>query len=301
MKQNQLCAITLVETAGDLRSAILLLQGLRLFGGRLSQTPAWIFYPPQRPLPDLAGAFSGLEPIDFIPLALDATAPGSQYPFASKVHACAQAEALAGTRLRSLAWFNPGCLIVNPSLLFDLDPAFDAAFRPVHHTNIGSPAQAPLDDYWRAVYHSAGLDEAPFTVESFADARVLRPYFNTHCFAVNPALGLFAAWWEHFQALVMQTAFQSGPCRQPLPRIFLHQAILSALVAKRLDRERLRLLPPAYSYPLHLHPLVPTGRRPRRLNDLVCPVYEDAFEYPGSLNGLQTNEPLRSWLAEHSG
>ncbi len=86
-----------------------------------------------------------------------------------------------------------------------------------------------------------------------------------------------------------------------MPRIFLHQAILSALAAKNLGRERIRLLPPAYSYPLHLHPQVPTGRQPGRLNDLVCPVYEDAFEFPVTFNGLQIDQPLRSWLAEHSG
>jgi hypothetical protein len=290
--------MTLVETEQEARGVRLLLKSLRCFGGPLRHIPAWIFYRPDDPPDNLTGTFSGLDPFQLIPLELNAATPGSDYPFASKLRACAQAEALADARLRSLVWFNPGCLVVNPPLLFDLGPAFDAAFRPVHHRNIGSLAQEPLDGYWEAVYRSAGLEEAPFTVESFADLQILRPYFNTHCFAVNPALELFAACWEHFQALVTHTGFQSGPCREPLRRIFLHQAILSALVAKRLERERLCLLPPAYSYPLHLHPQVPPGRRPGRLNDLVCPVYEDNFEFPVTLNGLQVDEPLRSWLVE---
>ena len=297
---TNLCAITLVETPADARSARLLLNSLRAFGGTLSHIPAWIFYQPEPHQPDLTRAFSGLKAVQLIPLDLDAAAPGSDYPFASKVHACAQAEALAGAQLRSLVWFNPQCLILAPPLLIDLSPDFDAALRPVHHKNIGSLAQTPLDDYWQAVYRSAGLEETPFTVESFADAQTLRPYFNTHCFAMNPALGLFAAWREHFQALTCDAAFQSGPCQRPLPRIFLHQAILSTLVAKSLARKRIRLLPPAYSYPLHLHLQVPAGRQPRRLNDLVCPVYEDAFEFPVTLNGLQVDEPLYSWLAKHS-
>jgi hypothetical protein len=75
---------------------------------------------------------------------------------------------------------------------------------------------------------------------------------------------------------------------------------LSALVAKNLGRERIRLLPPEYSYPLHLHLQVPPARQPRRLNDLVCPVYEETFDYPASLNGLHVDEPLRSWLAASS-
>lgn len=112
--RDQLCAITLVETAQDLRSARLLLCSLRLFGGPLCHTPAWIFYQPGHPLPDLTSALCDLEPVQFIPLDLDAAAPGSDYPFASKVRACSQAETLAGPQLRSLVWFNPQCLIVAP-------------------------------------------------------------------------------------------------------------------------------------------------------------------------------------------
>ncbi len=177
------------RNAQDLRSARLLLCSLRLFGGPLCHTPAWIFYQPGHPLPDLTSALSDLEPVQFIPLDLDAAAPGSDYPFASKVRACSQAETLAGPQLRSLVWFNPQCLIVAPPLLFDLSPAFDAAFRPVHHMNIGSPAQAPLDDYWGAVYRSTGLDEASFTVESFADARDPAPLFQHALFCDQPCPG----------------------------------------------------------------------------------------------------------------
>lgn len=296
---SPVCVITLVETPAEIQSARLLLDSLRRFGGPLSSIPVWIFYPPELALADIPEPFPNLQPIQLIPLNIEPS--GSDYPFAAKVQACAQAEALAQDRQRTLIWFNPGCLVVNPPLLFDLAPGYDAAFRPVHHTNIGSPAQGRLDDYWGAVYGSVGLDEAPFTVESFADAQVLRPYFNTHCFAVNPALGLFAAWQEHFQALVKDPAFQSSACQGPLQRIFLHQAVLSALVARRLERERLRLLPPAYSYPLHLHPQVPAGRQAGCLNDLVCPVYEDTFEYPATLNGLEVEAPLSAWLVEHSG
>jgi hypothetical protein len=297
-QQYRLCVMTLVETTQEAQGARLLIKSLRLFGGPLRHAPVWMFFQPELPIGDLLDIFADVEGIQFIPLNLDRAAPGSNYPFGSKVHACAQAEASAGASFRTLVWFNPGCLIVNPPSLFNLAPSFDAAFRPVHHQNIGSPAHNPPDDYWQAVYHSVGLDEAPFTVESFADLQTLRPYFNTHCFSIHPALGLFSAWQQCFRVLVDDVAFQSGPCRGPLQRIFLHQAVLSALVAKRLFPQRIRLLPPGYSYPLHMHPQISPNRRPFRLNDLVCPVYEGAFEYPVTLNGLQADEPLDSWLLE---
>jgi hypothetical protein len=275
-------------------------QSLRLFGGSLSQAPIQIFFQPEPQTVDRLNTFAGIENIQLTPLALDPTASGSDYPFASKVHACAQAETMAGSSTRTLIWFNPGCLIVRPPTLFGLTPSFDAAFRPVHHQNIGSLAQMPLDDYWQAVYRAAGLDEAPFMVESFADSRTLRPYFNTHCFSINPSLGLLNSWQQCFRTMVDEISFQSGPCNGPLERIFLHQAVLSTLAAKHLGQERIRLLPPVYSYPLHMHPQISPDRRPRRLNDLVCPVYEGAFKYPDILNGLQVDEPLHSWLQDYT-
>ena len=74
--------------------------------------------------------------------------------------------------------------------------------------------------------------------------------------------------------------------------------ILSALLTKRLDWGRMRILPPEYSYPLHFHHRVPPSLRPQILNSQVCPVYEEAFRYPDTLNGLEASEPLRSWLMD---
>ena len=96
--------------------------------------------------------------------------------------------------------------------------------------------------------------------------------------------------------MITDQAFQSGPCQDERHHIFLHQAIWSALLTKLLDRKRVRLLPPEYSYPLHFHPEIPLARRAQTLNDLVCPVYEGAYTYPDTLNGLDVQEPLKSWL-----
>ena len=298
-EQNRLCVMTLVETAQEARDACMLLKSLRSFGGPLSHPPVRLFFQPELRTGDLLDALTDIEGVRFIPLNLDPVAPSSEYPLASRVLSCAQAEAQTSSQTRTLIWLNPGCLIVNPPMLFELAPPIEAAFRPVHHQNIGSPAQRPLDDFWQVVYRSVGLDEAPFTVESFADTQTLRPYFNTHCFSINPALGLLNVWQQCFQTLVGDAVFQSGPCHGPLERIFLHQAVLSALVAKTLGRERIRILPPEYSYPLHMHPQISPDQRPSRLNDLVCPVYEGAFEYPATLNGLQVDQPLHSWLQEY--
>jgi len=70
--------------------------------------------------------------------------------------------------------------------------------------------------------------------------------------------------------------------------------VLSALVVKRLARERVRFLPPEYNYPLNLLNEMPSDRRAPALNGLVNAVYEDAFPW----GGIEVQETLRSWLVE---
>jgi hypothetical protein len=279
--------------AGE-RMARTVVEGLRAFGGPLRDGEVWAFVlDPDR----LPRALPGVEGVQRLPLAAEEACP--PYPFAEKVAACAQAEAMAGPDVRSLVWLSLDCLIVNPPLLFDLGPApgvapADAAFRPVHHRNVGSAADEPPDDYWQAIYRALEIDDVPYTVESFADGQTLRPYFNTHCFAFDPASGLGRAWWESFRALVADEAFQASPCRDEPHQIFLHQAILSTLVPKLLPWERVRLLPPEYNYPLNLLGEMPADRRVSTLNSLVNAVYEDAFPW----DDVEVQEPLRSWLVE---
>ena len=277
--------------AGE-RLARIAVESLRAFGGPLADCPVWAFVLDPALL---SRALPGIEGVHCLPLAVDEDCP--PYPFAHKVAACAQAEAMAGPEVRSLVLLSLDCLIVNPPLLFDLGPGSgaapaDAAFRPVHHRNVGSPAHEPPDDFWHGIYRALDLDDASYTVQSFADGQTLRPYFNSHCFAFNPTTGLAGAWWAQFKALVADQAFQAGPCRDELHQIFLHQAILSTLVAQRLDRSRLRLLPPEYNYPLNLLKEMPPDLRAPALNSLVNAVYEDAFPW----SEIEVQEPLRSWL-----
>jgi len=284
-----LTAVSMVEGVYAARLAI---ESLRAFGGALCACPAWVFVRDSTALDPahVERAYVGLESVQVMPLSGEAGA--QPYPFRDKVRACAQAEAMAGPAVRSLVWLSPSCLIVRPPVLFDLVPPVGAAFRTVHHRNIGSPADEPLDAFWRGVYRAVGLGDAPYTVESFADGCEIRPYFNTHCFSVARARGLCRAWAERFEAMVADGAFQEGPCRDPLHRVFLHQAVLSTLVAKELGQKGIRLLPPEYSYPLHMHDQVPPERRARTLNDLVCAAYEEAIP----IDGFPIAEPLRSWL-----
>ena len=137
----------------------------------------------------------------------------------------------------------------------------------------------------------------PIAVESYVDGQRLRAYYNSHAFAINPGLGLLRRWAEVFETLVVDGAFQAAACHDARHQVFLHQAVLSTLLATTVDPARLRLLPPEYIYPYNLHAAVPEARQARALDDLVCIAYEDRSLDPAEIEDIAVGEPLRSWLA----
>jgi hypothetical protein len=270
---------------------------IRSFGGALSGCPILLF----ESQPEAADPWrSGEAGVKVFPLIVPDDLEG--YPLAAKVYACARAEDRAReSGARSLIWIDRCCLVVGPPVLFDLGGSFDAAVRPVHHRNVGISAGAPLDEYWQQVYEAVGIRDTSAVVETFVEAERIRAYFNTHAFAVNPGKGLLREWYEVFRTLVGNEDFQSGPCRDESHRIFLHQAVLSALLAAAVEWTRIRILPPEYNYPYNLHDSVPAARRARALNDLVTVVYEGRPLDPAAVGDIEIREPLRSWLAARTG
>lgn len=287
--------LTLVRSPEEKTGARILIDSLRTFGGALRECPIWIFEanPHNAPCQDLANEQARV-------IALEMPASLGDYFFADKVFACAQAEALASVETQALVWMDPTVLCVQPPTLFDLGTRIDAAFRPVHIRNVGALATEPLDDFWRGIITSVGVDDIALTVESFVDAQCLRAYFNTHAFAINPHCKLLMRWRDSFATLVRDTAFQARACNDTRHQVFLHQALLSALVAATLDPARIRILPPTYNYPYNLHARVPSERRARALNDLVCLTYEDRSLDPGAMTDIQVNVSLATWLARYA-
>ena len=281
---------TLVQTPYGKSRAHLLIDSLRAFGGEMSKCPFWLFEanPQKTSFKELQG-----QGVEILPLEIPEEI--RRYDLGGKVYACAQAEKLAPAHVRSLVWIDPGCVIVQPPVLYDLGEMYDATVRPVHIRNVGLLAGDPVDDFWKGVFASIGVEDIQSTVESFVDAQRIRAYFNTHAFAVNPAKGLCQGWLDHFASLVSDQAYQSAACQDEPHQVFLHQAVLSALLVTALEASRIRILPPDYNYPYNLHLEIPTARRASTLNDLVSFVYEDSFLDPERMD-ITVNEPLRSWL-----
>ena len=292
---DQTVFLTLVRTTGERACARILIDSIRSFGGVLSHCPIWLFEAnPQKAPCNRSGG------MDVQVLSLSVPDTVRHYYFADKVYASAQAEELVTPRVQSLIWIDPACLTIRPPLLFDLGQSYDAAVRPVHIRNVGLPPAEPLDGFWKKICETVGVHDIQTTVETFVDAQRIRSYFNSHAFAVSPAKGLLRRWFELFEALVSDEEFQMSSCQDELHQTFLHQAVLTALLATRLDPKRIRFLPPDYNYPYNLHQSVPPDRQALALNDLVCIAYEDRSLDPGVVDDINVHDPLRSWLSAHA-
>ena len=292
-------SVLFVTKAGDddeFASATLLAESIREFGGKLGSSPIWLF--DFGAFGDEGGFLSDLN-VKSVSAKVPESVEG--YELASKVHSCAEAERLAPSRIESLIWVSPDSVVVNVPELYILDENHDVAVRPVHIKNIGLAVGEPPNAYWSRVLDITGAESSEFVVESFVDRRRLRGYFNSHSYCVKPSLGLFRRWFECFRSLVQEENFQSSSCSDDLSRIFLHQAILSALTTSMIDHDRISILPPTYCYPYNLHSSIPAEDRANTLNQLTSFVYEDRSVDPRQITDITIHEPLRSWLKSRVG
>lgn len=291
MPRTETVFFTSVGAARQLPCARLLIESIRAHGGELARSPVWVLEqdPIGAPCDCLAGRGVQVFPVS-------TGDPLGGYLFSGKVSACARAEELAAGTVDSLVWLIPECLILRPPVLLELPDSLTAAVRPVHIKNIGLPAESAPDVFWEGIFGAVGEPDPSFTVESFVESERIRPYFNSAAFSVRPAAGLMRRWLELFEGLVNDAAFQVAACGDERHRIFLHQAVLSTLIATSVDRTGIRELPPDYGYPYNLHDSVPAEKRARVLDDLVCAIYEHRSVDPDSVTDIEMREPLRSWL-----
>jgi hypothetical protein len=278
-----------------MEAARLLIASLRRFGGEMGAAPVWVYEAASGDEADPGrGEAAPASGVTAIPLEVPPTL--AAWPYGAKVLACARAEARAQASTRSLVWLDPECLVVRPPLAFGLGDVADVAVRPVHLRGVGLTPGGPPDAFWGGVYDALGVEDVELTVESFIEGERLRAFFNSHGFAVRPALGLCGRWLDALLGLVGDAAFEEAACSDEPHRVFLFQAVFSALVATSVARTRLRVLPPGYAYPYNLHGRVPESRRAAALDDLVSFAWEGRSLRPATVTDVAIREPLRSWL-----
>jgi len=223
------------------------------------------------------------------------------YPLAIKAFSASIVEQEVNKNIRTLVWLDPGVIILNSPESLDLEGKYDVSLRPVSLVNdIGLPPGAEPNDYWSPIYNANKLDyKAVPTIETVVDAVRIQPYYNCEIYSVDPAKGICKEWAVQLEALLRDESYQKNTCTTPRRRLFLHQAVLSGIVASRVKSDRIKALPLTCSYPFNQHDLLAAEKKVSSLNRLSAVIFDYAWAGNSSwMDKIKTDEPLKSWLYE---
>jgi hypothetical protein len=233
-------------------------------------------------------------------LALEMDPAFLPYPLALKAFAAAQVEKRVKGTVSTLIWLDPGVIVLGPLGPLDLAGRYEAAVRPVTLANtIGLSPQTEPNDFWKPIYEKTGLDFATLpALETIVDTVRIQPYYNCEVFSFDPGLGLAEEWARLLTELLKDERYQKDVCTTFLRRLFLHQAVLSAVITSRAGPDRIRILRLAWGYPFSQHERLPAGKKAARLNDLSVVIFDATWDKaPGWMSAVRIDEPLRSWLS----
>lgn len=221
------------------------------------------------------------------------------YPLALKAFAASYVEQQVKGKVRTLTWLDPGVIILNSPQALDLEGRFDVSVRPVSLVNnIGLPPGVEPNDYWIPVYSANKLDYRTVqTIVTVVDEVKIQPYYNCEIFSVNPVKGICKEWAAQLEGLLRDESFQKNTCTTSQRRLFLHQAVLSGIIASRVKAGRIKALPLTCSYPFNQHDRLAPGKKLSSLNELSAVIFDYAWSSnPAWMDKIRIDEPLRSWL-----
>lgn len=282
------------------REAVLLGASLRRFGGTLAGSRLWVMVRDPGAVKTPERALLADQGAEIVPYPADE--PAASFPFTGRLLAAAEAEALANRESTLLICMDSASLVLKDPTPLLLPPGKSLGARPVDHANVGSPWEAPADDFWRLVYQRCDVDPAHlFPVAASSDGQPLRAYYNAGLLVLRPAAGLMGAWRQQFASGCRDVTFAPLYGRDPRYRLFVHQAVLSAVIVRRLGRDGVLDLPPTVNYPLHLHGQFRADRKASQLDDLVTVRYEQLLDDPSWARSIPMSQGLRDWLAARVG
>ncbi len=286
---------TFVSDPEQERAVASLVRSLRERGGRWSGSRVYVV---TSDLAKLPCASSRREGVEVLPLEMDPAFLG--YPLALKAFAAAQVESRIRERAATLIWLDPGVLVLAPPANLVLTAGADVAVRPVTLANtIGLPPGSAPNEYWRPIHAACGLDfRALPALTTIADGVPVQPYYNCEAFSFSPRLGLAVEWARLLAQLLKDADYQETACTTFLRKLFLHQAVLSAVITARVDPGRIRALPLSSGYPFSQHDRLPEGKKAASLDGVSVVIFDRAWQQdPEWLKRVPAGAPLRSWLA----
>lgn len=286
-----------VSHRATVQSAVLFIESLRSFGGQMSRLPVVVMVDQAA---DLDLTTLSMPRVECHPIDIDPA--WRAFPYSRKVHACATAERVLSERFGTLFYLDTEMLVFDAFPDLNLQENRDIALRPVMLLNaVGQSPRDPVDTFWQAVYQDVGVDHTRIpTLRSYVDEQEMRFYINCEAMAVHPKMGLWQSWQQAFVKRLQDTPFMEKACADDPHRIFLHQAVLSALVAARIPMNRIQWLADDTVYSILLHDRLPPLKKRADLTGARLVSYD--IQLAGSPE-IVTRVPMprdrRDWIVDH--
>lgn len=288
--------MTYVSSREQERLVWAMIKSVREFGGSYRNNKIFIVLADQNNQP--CNSLKG-DNIELLPLQMDTAF--ADYPLAVKAFAAAQVEKRVGEDVRTLIWLDPGVLVLNSVETLDLQDNYDVALRPVTLRNdIGIPPGTEPDGYWKPIFKTNRLNHKRLhSIRTIVGEEEIQPYYNCEVYSVNPRLGVCREWAMQLSGLLRNDIYQKTYCTTFLRQLFLHQALLSAVVTSKVQKNRMKQIPLTISYPFNQHGKLPSDRKITWLNELKIIIFDYAWaKIPSWENMIPSHEPLKSWLRE---
>jgi hypothetical protein len=284
--------LVMIASPAQEKQAGILVDSIRSFAGAYSNSPVYLVVTGTEPTlgESLHGRASKV-------IRLQMDEKYRSFPFADKVFACAQVEEMVEKEADWLVWLNPESLVLKEPALLAASPSIGALVRPVHIKNVGVGETEKADFFWKTIFAAAATQESSvWAVESSVDRQRLKAYFNSGFMGFRPSIGIYRAWKRAFEELLVNENLLARLCPDDAHKIFLHQALMSAITVSKLREEDIQVLPPEYGYPLLLHSSIPPDRRASNLGGLVTVIHDGRLAQ--LLAGIEVETQLKKWLRE---
>ena len=291
---EQVVFASLAASPTSFRKIRLLLDSLKDFGGELFKAPLVVLYPDSLDVTVEDARLLKSPDVQMVPFRI--SSEETDFPLAVVAIGAAAAEKAVTGEAENLVWMLEDTLVLQGPLALVLPAWAQYAYRPVHHTNIGSLWEAPPDGFWTTIYRNCKVEpDHLFPMDTCVRDSTIRPYFNAGCQVTRPENRLFSHWGELFRSLYRHPDFKPFFADPPY-KVFMHQAVLAGVVLSSLPQAQLYELPESYNYPLHLHTDYASEFRPTKLTDLVTCRYETFDVLKKTLPFIAADEPIETWI-----
>ena len=276
-------------------NAVLFIKSIRQFGGSMKDTPVYVM--------NDAMAKSDVSSLTVLPGVtvhdIEIAPEYRSFPYSKKVHACASAEKILDGKVETLIYFDTEMLAFSSFDKMLLQKGASVSMRPVMLLNtVGLAPAVPVDAFWKALYNDAGVDDSKIpTIQAYIDEKKIRFYINCETISIRPELGIFREWQRLFIKRLSDETFMKTNCADQLHKIFLHQAVLSAVIAAKIPEQQIQWIPDKYVYSAHLHDKTPLNKKIERLNQAPLAGYDLQYAAnPALVSLVPIDEPYRSWI-----